>query len=134
LTKRIYLSHCAKDKSPLAKTTGAKMTPDKLYTDVGLMAFMETCKKAGMDWAILSDRYGIYFAYDEHEYYEKHPDTVTEEEEKQITRSFEEKLTGFDEIWFYIRPATFHPFYERVISTNSLSMRVKFFESLAQIK
>lgn len=59
---------------------------------------------------------------------------VTEEEEKQIIHSFEEKLSGFDEIWFYKRPAAVHPFYERVISINNLSRRVKVFESLDLIK
>lgn len=130
---RIYLTHCSKEKSQLAKETSEKMTPDRLYTNPGLQQFMERCKTMGVNWAILSDRYGIYLPNEHREYYEKHPDTVTPEEELQILHDFEHQLENYDEIWFYVRPETFHPFYERVLRNGKLAERVTLFEQLELI-
>ena len=35
-------------------------------------------------WAIFSDYYGIWFADEKHQWYEKNPDTVTNEEYKKL--------------------------------------------------
>jgi hypothetical protein len=130
---RIYLTHCSKEKSLEAKESGIEMTPDQLYTDPGIQQFMESCKTAGVRWAILSDRYGIFMPDERHSYYEKAPASVTAEEEAIILHGFDQRLAGYDEIWFYIRPQTFHPFYERVLSSSSLADRVQRFEDLEQI-
>jgi len=131
---RIYLTHCSKDKSLLAKKTGERMTPDQLYTDAGIQQFMQQCIKSKVNWAILSDHYGVFLPEESHEYYEKHPDTVSPDEEQKILKEFEFKLEDFDEIWFFIRPATYHPFYERVLRNNSLSGKIITFEDLNLIK
>jgi hypothetical protein len=131
---RIYLTHCSKEKSLKAKETGEEMTPDQLYTDPGIQQFMQQCMKLNVNWAILSDYFGIFLPEERHEYYEKKPDTVTKDEEHVILKEFERKMYVFDEIWFFIRPATFHPFYEKVLKNNSLSGRVKIFEDLNLIK
>jgi hypothetical protein len=121
---RIYLTHCSKDKSLLAKENGEKMTPDQLYTDQGLQAFIRRCKDVNFPWAILSDFYWVFFPDEKHQYYEKPPSTVTSEEEKAITENFHTRLNAFDEIGFFVRKDTFHPFYERVIRNGPLVERV----------
>jgi hypothetical protein len=131
---RIYLTHCSKDKSVAAKESGIKLPPDQLYTDEGLVTFMECCKSTGVTWAVLSDRFGVFLPTDQHEYYEKHPGTVTDEEETQIRLDLEQKLVGYQEIWFYIRPATIHPFYERVLRASALQQRLTFFSDLSQVQ
>ena len=132
--KQIYLSHCSKDKSAQAKATGEKMTPDRLYTDPDLVRFMSRCKEAGLEWAILSDRYGLFRAQDRHAYYEKPPDTVSEDEEAQIAEDLRKGLSQFDTVWFYVRKASFHPFYERVLQKSGVIGKVKFFSDLTQIQ
>lgn len=131
---RVYLTHCSKDKSAFAKESGEKLPPDQLYTDEGLVAFMERCKSMGVSWAVLSDRFGVFLPTERHEYYEKHPGTVTAEEEGAIRLDLEQKLLSYDEIWFYVRPATIHPFYERVLKASLLGERVSLFTDLEEIK
>jgi len=131
---RIYLTHCSKEKSLEAKESGAELPPDLLYTDAGIQQFMERCKAAEVRWAILSDNYGVFLPEERRAYYEKAPASVTPEEEKVIIKSFDNKLSKYDEIWFYIRPQTFHLFYQRVLSNSRLASRVQRFEDLEQIE
>ncbi len=131
---RIYLTHCSKEKSLTAKEIGLKLPPDQLYTDESLVAFMERCKSSGVAWAVLSDRFGVFLPTDQHEYYEKHPGTVTEEEENIIRLDLEKKLDAYQEVWFYVRPATIHPFYERVLRDSNLHPRLTFFSDLNQVQ
>jgi hypothetical protein len=130
---RIYLTHCSKEKSFAAKTSGMPLPPDELYTEEGIQKFMQTCKQKGVNWAILSDQYGVFFPNEKHGYYEKPPATVTPDEEAAIITQFNEQLAGFEEIWFYIRPATFHPFYERVLKGSDLAARVHLFQDIFEI-
>jgi hypothetical protein len=131
---RIYLTHCSKEKSLAAKTNGLPLPPDELYTEEGIQKFMQTCTQKGVDWAILSDNYGIFFPAEKHVYYEKPPASVTPEEEAAIIAQINERLSGYDEIWFYVRPATFHPFYERVLKGSDQAARVQQFEDIFAIE
>ena len=130
---RIYLTHCSKDKSPQAKASGEKLPPDQLYTDKGLQEFIAACKIASANWAILSDHYGVFSPDETHEYYEKPPASVTPEEETKLIDQFTRRLRRFQEIWFYIRPATFHPLYERILMHSALADRVHIFSDLGEI-
>jgi hypothetical protein len=131
---RIYLTHCSKDKSLIAKASGEKLPPDLLYTDTGLQEFIATCRSSGADWAILSDQYGVFFPTEQHTYYEKPPVNVTPEEELVIIRQFDQTLTAYDEIWFFVRAETFHLFYDRVLKSSSLHNRITLFFDLNAIK
>jgi hypothetical protein len=131
---RIYLTHCSKNKSLAAKASGEKLPPDLLYTDSGLQEFITACKSAGADWAILSDQYGVFSPDDAHEYYEKPPASVTPEEETILVDQLNQRLKDYDEIWFYVRPATFHPLYERILIRSALSGRVHLFSDLEEVK
>ena len=131
---RIYLTHCSKEKSLDAKGNGELYPPDELYTEPGIQEFMTICKQTGVNWAILSDNYGIFLPGDRHVYYEKPPATVTPEEELEIIHQFEQKLSGFDEIWFFVRSETFHSFYERVLQSVSIQDKIKIFTDLHAIQ
>ena len=130
---RIYLTHCSKEKAPQAKTSGLPVTPDSLYTDAEIQAFITTCQHKGGTWAILSDKYGVFLPHEKHEYYEKPPATVTPEEEAAIIAQINDCLSEYDEIWFYVRPATCHPFYERVLKGSSVINKVRFFDDIEEI-
>jgi len=127
---RIYLTHCSAEKDPQLKDTGVLVTPDRLYTHPQIQQFMERCKQNHVPWAILSDRYGIYQAHDRHGWYEKHPDTVTPEEEATIVQAFDRTLNGYDEIYFLVRAQSFHPFYARILQKTRLADRIQCFESI----
>jgi hypothetical protein len=130
---RIYITHCSKEKLPLAKETGDKYPPDQLYTETGIQQFMEICKSTGVQWAILSDNYGVFFPDETHKYYEKPPASVTIEEENIIRSQFEQRLDLYSEIWFFVRPSTFHPFYESILMHSSLSNRIHVFSNLREV-
>ena len=131
---RIYLTHCSKEKSPQAKVSGVSLPPDLLYMDLGLQQFVSACKSVGAAWAILSDHYGVFSPDETHAYYEKPPAAVTPEEEAILINQLNKRLEGFDEIWFYVRPAAFHPLYERILMRSALSRRVHLFTDLEEVK
>lgn len=85
-------------------------------------------------WAIFSDLYGVWFPHAEHEWYEKDPNTVTEEEFKRLLEDFDEKLVNYDEIWFYYNPGRFHPLYQRLLRETKLKDRVKLFTHIREIE
>ena len=131
---RIYLTHCSKDKSLAAKTSGDKLHPDQLYTDSGLQEFITACKLKGAAWVILSDQYGVFSPDETHAYYEKPPASVTPEKETILVDQVNLRLEPYDEIWFYVRTETFHPLYERILMQSALSARVHFFSYLKEIE
>jgi hypothetical protein len=94
---------------------------------------MSRCKQKQVDWAILSDLYGVWFPDVEHGWYEKHPNTVTEEEFDAIVKDFQRKLESYKEIWFYFNGESFHSFYQRVLQATNLKDRVKLFCELEEI-
>lgn len=126
----IYLTHCSKEKDPAVKESGAAVTPDTLYTEPGIREFMERCKSAGVHWGILSDNYGVFLSGKRHTWYAKPPDAVTPEEETAIVESINTKLASYDEIRFYIRRKSFHPFYRRVLEKSALARHVRYFDNL----
>ncbi|HEY9907306.1 MAG TPA: hypothetical protein V6D18_06820 [Thermosynechococcaceae cyanobacterium] len=131
---RVYLTHCSKEKELSLKGTDIAVTPDKLYTNSGIQQFMEKCQEENVSWAVLSDLYGVYLSDEAHVWYEKHPDTVTPQEEEIVIEDFNNKLNSYDEIYFFIRPESFHPFYERILKKTVLAGRVKTFENIESIE
>ena len=121
---RIYLTHCSARKDDSLKKTGKKVTPEVLYTATSLQRFVNECKDKKVQWAVFSDKYGVWFPKERHEWYEKDPDTVTEEEFRVLTRDFEEKLGRYDEIYFYHNPGRFHPLYKRLLKEVKVSGKI----------
>lgn len=129
---RIYITHCSAKKDDSLKGTAKKAPPAALYTAKPTQRFMNRCMREGVQWAILSDLYGVWFPDVEHEWYEKDPDCVTECEFEHLLRDFETKLRGYDEVWFYHNPGRFHGLYRRLIQRTSL--RITKFTHLSDIR
>jgi hypothetical protein len=130
---RIYVTHCSAKKDNSLKNTGKKVTPDKLYTATPLQRFMNKCKKRKVHWAIFSDKYCIWFPYEEHEWYEKNPNTVSEQEFRELVQNFEKKLGNYDEIYFYHNPGRFHPLYKRLLKEVKVRGKIILFSHLGDI-
>jgi hypothetical protein len=94
---------------------------------------MQVCKEQSVTWAILSDEFGVWFSDVEHEWYEKDPNSIQEEEFIQLLHDFDTKPERFDEIWFYYNPGRFHPIYARLLEKTKLRDRIKRFSHVTQI-
>ncbi|MDH5684828.1 MAG: hypothetical protein OEZ20_10215 [candidate division WOR-3 bacterium] len=130
---RIYITHCSAKKDDSLKNSGNKVPPDKLYTATPTKRFMNKCKEKKTNWAIFSDLYGVWFPGMEHEWYEKEPDKVTEQEFTELVNNFDRKLQNYDEIWFYHNPGRFHSLYKRLLQETRLKDRVKLFTHIREI-
>ncbi len=96
---------------------------------------MKTCLERGVEWAIFSDEYSIWFPHEKHRWYDKSPNDVTDEEFAKLLREFDEKLSTYDEIWFYCnyRSPRFHSLYKRLVGQSSLRERITLFSHWWQI-
>ena len=130
---RIYVTHCSAKKDDSLKHTGKKVTPHELYTATPTQRFIDKCKRMGVAWAIFSDLYGIWFPDEKHQWYNKHPDRVSEEEFSYLVRDFEEKLSNYDEIYFYHNPGRFHPLYRRLLNEVGIKDKICLFSHKSEI-
>jgi hypothetical protein len=131
---RIYLTHCSAKKDNTFQNSGTRTTPDKLYKATPTQRFMSTCKQRNVNWAIFSDLYGVWFPNIEHEWYEKDPDTVTEQEFDVLVEDFDKQLQNYDEIWFYHNPGRFHPLYGKLLAIIKLKDKVTLFTHIKEIE
>ena len=131
---RIYVTHCSAKKKRMLRYNDRKVTPDKLYTATPLQRFINRCKEKKVQWAIFSDKYGIWFPHEKHRWYEKNPNTVSEQEFKGLVEDFEEKLGRYDEIYFYYNPGRFHSLYRRLLKQAKVKDRIILFSHLAEIE
>jgi hypothetical protein len=69
-----------------------EVTPDRLYTATPTQCFMKRCKNAKANWAIFSDKYGVWFSDTVHAWYEKDPNKVADEEFNILVQDFNSKL------------------------------------------
>ncbi len=114
----IYITHCTYKKDHGLKGTGENVPPDKLYVGTKIKRFINRCKKQNVEWAIFSDLYGIWFPDENHVYYEKHPNEVTDEEFKKLLDDTEEKLKKYNKVYFYGNHKShyFHRLYRKLIT------------------
>lgn len=135
MNKRIYLTHCSAKKNDSLRGTKIKVTPDKLYTAKYIQRFIKRCKDRGVAWAIFSDKYGVVFPYDKIEWYDKHPNKVTPEEFQYLVNDFIQKLSKYDEIWFYHNPGRFHKLYKKLVEqVRNRGLNVKLFTHISEIR
>jgi hypothetical protein len=130
---RIYITHCSKRKDSSLRASGKKVTPNKLYTAPLTQDFMRKCIEEKVHWAIFSDLYGIWYPDIEHGWYEKDPDTITDQEFANLVSDFNQKLQHYDEVWFFYDPDRFHPIYEKLLQQTNLKERIKMFSDLNMI-
>ena len=95
--------------------------------------FIRKCKTTKVSWAIFSDQYGIWLPDVKRKWYDKHPDTVTDEEFAELLQGFDKILVEFSEIWFYNHPSWFHALYQRIIRESTLNQRIVKFSHLNAI-
>lgn len=94
---------------------------------------MKKCKEMNVRWAIFSDLHGVIFPHLKYGWYDKAPDSVTEEEFGELLGDFDEKLRDFDEIWFYYNPGRFHRLYKRLLLQTEHKNRLTQFTHLREI-
>lgn len=113
----IYVTHCTSIKNKSLEQTSKKVYPYELYTGEKIGRFMNRCKVQRVNWAIFSDKYGVWLKNEKHPYYEKHPSTVTPEEFERLVDSSEKKLRRFDVVYFYGNHKShyFHSLYKKII-------------------
>jgi hypothetical protein len=129
----IYITHCSAKKNKDFKGTNHKVTPDLLYTATPIQRFMNKCKNKKINWAIFSDKYGVWFSHIPHEWYEKNPNKVTEQEFNELIRNFDTSLRQFDEVYFYCNPGRFHKLYKRLLESSELNSKIKLITHLHDI-
>jgi len=130
----IHVTHCSGEKDDALRGTGRAGTPDELYTSARFISFVRACREAGVAWAVLSDKHGVWFADERREWYEKAPEDVSESDFRGLVESFNGRLAGFERIRFYHEPGRLHPLYRRVIDASALRDRVEFFSDLKAIR
>ena len=86
---------------------------------------MNECKNKGVNWGIFSDKYGVWFSTAQHEWYEKNPSKITEEEFEQLVSNFNKSLGQFNKIYFYHNPGRFHRLYKRLLEGSQLKTKIK---------
>lgn len=123
---KIYVTFCSKKKDESLKGTGAAVPPCLLYKGKRICGFMERCKKKKLRWAIFSDKHGIWFPGENHEYYEKSPDEVTPQEFARLLKDFDTKLSGYDEICFYYGTPDncVHDLYKKLLRETLLGKKL----------
>ena len=131
---KIYLTHCSAKKDGSLRNTHKQITPDKLYTAKPTQRFMNRCKNQNVNWAIFSDKYGVWFPHEKHEWYEKNPDTVTRKEFDKLVEDFENKLKDYDEIYFYHNPGRFHRLYQKLLDILSCEDKIVLISHLYDIE
>jgi hypothetical protein len=129
---RIFITYCSRQKTS-SLADGLEVTPDRLYSSNRIRSFMHRCKTKGVEWAIFSDKYGIWFPDEKHESYDKTPESVTEEEFELLLHNFDRRLNIYAEIWFYHNPARFHGLYRRLARESKLRKRIRLFSRLSNI-
>ena len=70
---------------------------------------------------------------DLHEWYDKNPNGVTEDEFNQLVRKFDRSLLRFDEIYFYYNSGRFHKLYKRLLKSSELRAKIKLVTHLNEI-
>ena len=113
--KVIYFTHCCARKDDSLKGKESNVTPLQLYKATPTQRFMKRCIEMNVDWAIFSDKHGFVFPDDRIQWYEKHPDTVTETEKTLLFARASDVLRLYDIAYFYYNPGRFHPLYEEFL-------------------
>ncbi|HMA36663.1 MAG TPA: hypothetical protein VKY74_19565 [Chloroflexia bacterium] len=131
---RIYLTHCSAKKDPRYRISGQLATPAQLYTATPTQRFMKVCQRYAVNWAIFSDRYGVWFPDVARAWYEKHPKHVSDEEFAILLEGFDRDLAPYEEIWFYHNPGRFHSVYQHLLEETRLRERVRKFTHLHEIR
>ena len=87
----------------------------QLYRARPTQGFIKRCIERDVNWAIFSDNYGFVFPEDLVQWYEKHPQTVSKSEKKQLFDKAFHILEKYDTTFFYYNPGRIHPLYLELV-------------------
>jgi len=111
----LYFTHCCAKKNATVRGTSKWISPIELYVAVPTQRFMKRCIEAGVEWAIFSDKYAFVFPDDRIEWYEKHPNSLTNFEKEKLFDDTFKILKDYDLAYFYYNPGRLHPFYRELV-------------------
>ena len=129
----IFVTYCSAKKDESLRGTGKVVAPDLLYTSSRISRFVKACNEKRVDWAIFSDKYGVLFPDSKVGWYDKAPESVTDEEFRSLLKNFDEKLRAYDEIAFYYEKESFCELYRRLLEGTELKGRVRMVERTEEI-
>ena len=132
--RRILVTHCSAKKDDSLMGTIRRVPPCVLYTAAPIRRFMDRCKALGVAWAIFSDHYGVWFPEERHEWYDKHPNRVSDTEFRALVTDSDAKLKDYAEINFYHNPGRFHRLYRRLLQATGLRDRIRLVSHLMDIE
>jgi hypothetical protein len=130
---RIYVTHCCARKDDTLKESRKEVTPQELYKARPTQRFIQRCVAKGVEWAVFSDLYGVWFPEIKKTWYEKSPNTVTADEFKTLMKDFDCALGQFTQIFFYYNPGRFHPLYRKLLEKSELRERITRITHLSDI-
>lgn len=64
LLNSLYVTYCSKEKNPVASGS-----PEQIYSAPRISKFINMCKSKGLNWAIFSAKYGLFFSDEIHDNY-----------------------------------------------------------------
>lgn len=132
---RLYLTYCSGQKDESLISSGERVSPGRLYTSPRIQQFIKVCTNQKVYWAIFSDKYGIWFPNEVHEWYDKHPDEVTNAEFVRLVLQSVNKLRKYD-VFFYANEndPKFHSLYNQLIDElRTRCIPVTIFDDLSLI-
>ena len=129
----IYLTNCSAEKDDELRGTGELVSPKDLYKSDRIQDFIKMCESEDVNWAIFSDNYGVYFPFDRHEWYDKPPGSVSDEEFDDLVRSFENRLADFDRVIFYREKDSFPDLFRKLIKTVDFGGEVILIDDLGSV-
>jgi hypothetical protein len=94
---------------------------------------MKACKEKKVSWAIFSDNYGIWPYPVTHEWYDKNPNKVTDNEFKSLVEQFDKSLKSYEDIFFYHNRGRFHKLYKKLLTESKLKKRIQKFTHISEI-
>ena len=112
----LFFTHCCAKKDARLKSSDKRVSPLHLYQAAPTQRFMKRCIGLGVDWAIFSDKYGFVFPNDQIQWYEKHPNSVTQSEKRKLFDDALVAMHHYDLAYLYYNPGRIHPFYRELVS------------------
>lgn len=131
---KLFITYCSKSKDESLIGTEKRVRPEQLYTSNRIQNFIQECKEAGAYWAIFSDQYGVWFPNEEHEWYEKSPNDVTDSEFAQLVSSSAKRLNKYDVYFFNPEDGELDALYQDLVKElKKRCVNITYFSNIEEI-
>lgn len=131
---KLFITYCSKSKDESLIGTTKRVRPEQLYTSDRIRDFIQECKKAGAYWAIFSDQYGVWFPNEEHEWYEKSPNDVTDSEFAQLVSSSAKQLNKYEVYFFNPKEDELDTLYQDLVKElRKRCVSIAYFSNIKEI-